>query len=185
MAQVKGSAVLARLQFVNERFGHQAGAQLLEALPEADRRALQAHILPHSWVPYDLFIDLSVAIDQLFGKGDLALCYEQGRYAAEVNLPTLYRIFYRLGTPLFIFRKAARVWEVHYDSGRLIPLQESPNTVRIRIVDFERPHRAHCLSVKGWAARSVEMSGAMIESMSEERCRLWGDGSCEMSLTWR
>lgn len=185
MAQVKGSAVLARMQFIEERFGPGASTKLRSALDSSAQAALDARILPHSWVPYDLFVDLSVRIDELFGNGDLSLCYELGRYAAGVNLPTLYRIFYKLGTPHFIFRKAARVWEVHYDSGRLIPTEEGEKAIRIKILDFDRPHRAHCLSVKGWAARSIEMSGAVLDSIKEERCRLWGDGACEMTLSWK
>ena len=71
------------------------------------------------------------------------------------------------------------------DSGRLAPVQESPSQVRIRVLDYDQPHRAHCLSIKGWAARSVEMSGAVIEAIEEDKCRLWGDSTCEMWLRWR
>lgn len=185
MARVKGSALLARLQFVEERHGAEGLARLFAAFSPDQRSRLQNELMPHAWASFDDFVDLSVAIDRLFGQGDMALCYEMGRYSAEKNLPTLYRIFYRLGSPLYIFRKAARVWEVHYDSGRLAPVQEAERQVRIRVLDFERPHRAHCLSIKGWAARSVEMSGAVIEDMAEDRCRLWGDPTCEMWLRWR
>jgi hypothetical protein len=184
MAQVKGSALLARLQFVEERHGEDGVARVLDALVPA-HRTLLGDLLPHAWAPHDAFIDLCVVIDRLFGKGDLALCYDMGRHAAETNLPTLYRLFYRLGTPLYIFRKAARVWEIHYDSGRLAPVQEGPSQVRIRVLDYEQPHRAHCLSIKGWAARSVEMSGAVIDAIAEDKCRLWGDSTCEMWLRWR
>jgi len=185
MAQVKGSALLARLRFVEERHGADALGRLFGALDPGLRGRLQGEVLPHAWVPFDDFVALCAAIDGLFGKGDLALCYDMGRHAAEVNLPTLYRIFYRFGSPLYIFRKAARLWEVHYDSGRLAPVQEGEHQVRIRVLDFEKPHRAHCLSILGWAARSVEMSGAVIEELREDRCRLWGDSTCEMWLRWR
>jgi hypothetical protein len=141
-------------------------------------------MLPHQWEPYDAFVDVNVTADRLFGKGDLELCFEMGRYGAEVNLPTLYRIFYRLGSPLFIFRKAARVWDVHYDSGRIVPVQDDERVIRVKILDFERPHRAHCLSVLGWAARSVEMSGATLIRAEEEKCRTRGDGACEMVCAW-
>ena len=47
-----------------------------------------------------------------------------GRFAADVNLPTLYRIFDRLGSPQFILRKAAQLWSVHYDSGKLATIEE-------------------------------------------------------------
>jgi hypothetical protein len=29
------------------------------------------------------------------------------------------------------------------------------------------------------------MSGAVIDDMKEDRCRVWGDNACEMWLRWR
>lgn len=185
MPRVKASAVTARLQFLEARFGRDARSRLVASLAPEHRRVLDDGVLPHQWVPFELFVALNVAIDRAHGKGDLALCEELGAFGAEANLTTLYRVFYKLGTPMFIFRKAARLWEVHYDSGRLIPTEDGPTTARLKIVDFETPHRAHCLSVLGWARRSVELSGATIVERGEPRCRTRGDGACEIVVTWR
>lgn len=184
MSQVKGSAVTSRVRYVRERFGEAAYRRLREALSPANQALLDGRVLPHAWVPYDLFISINVEADRLFGKGDLALCFEMAKYGAEVNLPTLYRIFYRLNTPQFIFKKAARLWEVHYDSGRLIPVSETENAMRIRIEELAKPHPAHCLSVLGWAVRSVELSGAAVTSFAEDLCRTRGDDACEMRVSW-
>ena len=185
MAQVKGSAITSRIRYVRDRYGEGALRQVRQALPEPMRVQLEGRVLPHAWVPYELFVALNVEIDRIFGVGDLTLCREMGRYSAEVNLPTLYRIFYKLRTPMFIFNKAARIWDVHYDSGRLVPLQEGNDKVRLQICEFEEPHRAHCLSVLGWAEQSIEISGAEVTEAREERCRTRGDASCEMILRWK
>lgn len=185
MAQVKGSAITSRVRYVRDRFGEQALRQVKAALPAQHRTALDGKVLPHAWVPYELFVILNVEVDRLFGKGDLGLCREMGRYSAEVNLPTLYRIFYKLGTPMFIFSKAARLWQVHYDSGSMTPVEDGPGCVRLRIEGFEEPHRAHCLSVLGWAEQSVEISGAQVYDAGEEKCRTRGDDLCELVLRWR
>lgn len=185
MGQVKGSAITARIRFVRERFGESGYRRVRDALAAEHRAALDARVLPHAWVPYDLFIAFNVEIDRMFGAGDLATCVEMGRYAAEVNLPTLYRIFYRLGSPLFIMRKAAKVWQVHYDSGELTAVEEGPAAVRLSIVGFAEPHRAHCLSVLGWASRSIELSGATLLSAEEPSCRARGEETCEMVFMWQ
>lgn len=184
MARVKGSTVTARLQYLESKFGRDAKTRIVASLKPEHRRVLEDGVLPHQWVPFELFVDLNVEIDRVHGNGDLALCEEMGAHGAEANLPTLYRVFYKLGTPMFIFRKAARLWEVHYDSGRLVPLQEGPTTVRLKIIDFETPHRSHCLSVLGWATRSIELSGAKVTERSEARCRTRGDNACELVATW-
>jgi hypothetical protein len=184
MANVKGSAILARLRFIRERYGEAQVQRVLRSLAPAHREILDARVLPQDWVPFDLFVDLNVTADEAFGRGDLALCYEMGRYSAEINLPTLYRLFYRLGNPQFIFRKAARLWRVHYDTGSMVPIEE-PGVLRLRIEGFEPPHRAHCLSVMGWATKSYELSGGVLGEYAEERCRTRGDPACEMVMRER
>ena len=185
MSSVKGAAITARVRFVRERHGEAGLRRVVAELPAPHRALLEARVLPQAWVPFDLFVDLCTAVDHTFGKGDLALCYEMGRYAAEVNLPTLYRLFFRLGSPDFIFRKASQVWSVHYDSGLLTTHTDAPGAVRLRIARFDRPHRAHCMSVLGWASKSVELSGGALAHAEESRCRTRGDEACELSVMWR
>ena len=182
MGNVKGSAISARLRFVRERHGQGGIDRLLAALTPGSRALLDARVLPQAWVPADLFIDLLVQADRLFGKGDLELCVEMGRYSAEVNLPTLYKVFYRLGSPMFILRKAASLWSVHYDSGHLTATPLAEGHARLAIEGYDRPHRAHCRSVLGWATRSVELSGGTVLSAVDEKCRAKGDDACEMAV---
>ncbi|MCC6646098.1 MAG: hypothetical protein IT374_11070 [Polyangiaceae bacterium] len=185
MARVKASTVIARLQYVESRFGRDARARIVESLMPEHRRVIEDGVLPHQWVSFELFVALNVEIDRAHGKGDLALCEDMGAFGAAANLTTLYRVFYKLGTPMFIFRKAARLWEVHYDSGRLVPTQEGESTVRLKILDFDTPHRAHCLSVLGWATKSIELSGAKVTERAEQRCRTRRDGACELVVGWQ
>ncbi|MFO0659504.1 MAG: hypothetical protein U0165_06710 [Polyangiaceae bacterium] len=184
MAKVKASAVLSRLQYATAHHGAEGASKLLAALP-AESRALISTSDAHAWLPLEVFIQVNVEADRLWGNGDLSLCYEMGKFGAEANLPTLYRIFYRIGSPMFILSKAARLWEVHYDSGHLLPIQESPSVIRLKISGFSHPHRAHCLSVLGWASRSVELTGAHLLDSHEQRCRLRGDPACELVIAWR
>ncbi len=185
MVEVKGSAITARIRWVRDHHGEASYRRLKDALPEEHRRMIDARILPHAWVPFELFVSILEEADRMFGNGDLRLCREMGRYSAEVNLPTLYRIFYRFGTPSFIIRKAARLWDVHYSSGRLVVGEEDPEAVCLRIEEFATPHRAHCLSVLGWAERSVELSGAQLLYAEEETCRTRGEEACRIVARWR
>ena len=184
MSRVKGSAVTSRVRFLRERGGEGALRAVLATLSATSRAHIERGILPHAWVPFELFVELNVAADEHLGKGDLALCREMGRYGAKVNLPTLYRIFYRLGSLPFILRKAARLWEVHYDSGRLeVELGEHEAT--LTIAEFATPHRAHCLSVLGWAEAAGELSGVKILEARELSCRSQGAGACQLFVRWQ
>jgi hypothetical protein len=185
--QIKGSAVTARLRFVRELYGEPGVRRVKEALSPEHRAIIEKRVMPHEWAPFELFVELSVEIDRLYGKGDLALCREMGRFAAKVNLPTLYRIFYALGSPAFIITRAVRVWDVHYDSGRIsADIERSAKTERATLTlrSFGTPHRAHCLSVLGWAERSVELSGGQIVEADETTCRTRGDDACRFVIAW-
>ncbi|HZS36786.1 MAG TPA: hypothetical protein VFF06_08170, partial [Polyangia bacterium] len=116
--------------------------------------------------------------------GDLALCYEIGRYACDVNLTTLYRIFFRIGSVPFIIRRAAAAWRVNYDRGEMQVVAQSDDGVHLRVAGVPAPHRAHCLSVKGWIVRAAEISGGDVFQIVE-RCKLLGDAECELELRWR
>lgn len=184
MAQCKGLILSTRLRYVQEKHGEAGARQLVEQLAPQTQALLERHVLPHEWVPFSAFIDVNVVADRLFGKGDLALCREMGAWSATANLPRIFRLFYLLGSPMFIFERAAKLWSAHYDSGRLETWRDDEGGAHLAIHDFGQPHRAHCLTVLGWTTRSIELSGAKVLSAGEARCRARGDAHCELVARW-
>jgi hypothetical protein len=184
MPHVRASAILARLKWVEEHHGREARRSVLVSLPPSQADAILAAVNPTSWVTFDAFISLCQAIDRLYGSGDLALCRTLGRYAAEVNLPTLYRIFYKIGSVRFIISKASTVWTTHYDSGRA-STHDIPGGIAFVVEGFATPHRAHCLSVLGWMEQSATISGATVTSACEVKCRCRGDAACEFHMEYK
>ena len=184
MAQCKGLNLSSRLRYVHEVHGEEAAQRLTRELAPQTQALLERRVLPHEWVPFSAFIDVNVVADRLFGKGDLALCREMGAWAATANLPRIFKLFYRFGSPPFLFERAAKLWGAHYDTGRMESASDADGTVHLSIYDFGQPHRAHCLSVLGWCARSIEMSGGKVHSAVEKRCRLRGDDCCELVAHW-
>lgn len=186
--EVKGSAITARTRYVREHHGEEGVRAVKEALAPGHRAVLDGRVMPHEWVPFALFVELCTVIDGLYGAGDLALCREMGRFAARANLPTLYRIFYALGSPEFIMRRAGKVWAVHYSSGRLETTfgdRSGTKVARLSIVDFAEPHLAHCQSVLGWAEESVVLSGGTDVRGAMLSCRAKGDATCELKVEYR
>jgi hypothetical protein len=184
VVNVKGSALRARLRYVAERGGSDGEARLKERLSPALRELCARGILANGWYPFAAFVELNSAIDAQLGRGDLALCYELGRYACDVNLTTLYRIFFRVGSVPFIIRRAAAAWRVNYDEGAMSVVEQSAGGAILRVSGVAQPHRAHCLSVRGWIVRAAEISGGDVYEQVE-RCRLLGDPECEYGLKWR
>ncbi len=155
---VKGSAITSRERWVRERHGPAGEAEVRAALDPKHRAILEAGVLRSAWVPFELFIDLNVTIDRIFGQGDYTLCKEIAYYGAKLNLPTLYRIFFRVGSLAFVLKRAARMWDVHYSTGRL-SVTSGKGWARLMIEDFAQPHPALWQSVAGWGEASAHLSG--------------------------
>src|SRR6201999_4130785 len=123
------------------------------------RATLAAGIkLPRGY-PFEQFIELIVVIDTIFGKGDMGLVKPLGRFGADANLTTIYRLFFKVGSTQWILGRAVRLWSAHYDSGYLEVMTRGPKQAVLRIRGFATPHTVHCQSVLGWAERSIELSG--------------------------
>jgi hypothetical protein len=185
MANCKGIAVTARLQYAQELHGPAGLQRLLDALSPAERETLEGHILPHAWVPMELFVAVNVAADKVFGAGDLKLCQEMGAWAADRNLPRIFRLFYKLGSPKFVLTNASKLWSAHYDSGHLSIAERTDTALELSLHDFGFSHRSHCLSVLGWAGKSVELSGGKLLHQEEVACRTTGAEACRLALEWK
>src|SRR5690349_15251225 len=111
---MKGSAFTARFKYLAERFPSRY-RELLAALAPATRALAESGALANAWYPFEAFLDLNANAERLFGNGDLALARAMGAYSAEANLPTLYKLFFRFGSPEYILSKAATLWSVHHD----------------------------------------------------------------------
>jgi hypothetical protein len=76
VAKVKGTAVLSSPRYVRERFGEGPLARVLEALPEADRKAFGHGVLASSWYGMD---GLRSAHSVCVHRGD-AVCRFEGTW---------------------------------------------------------------------------------------------------------
>jgi hypothetical protein len=184
VANVRAPAIFARLQWAVEHHGEAAYDATLAAMKPELAVAVRAADRPAAWVSFDAFVGLCETLDARYGQGDLALVRELGRHAARFNLPTLYRVFYQLGSVSYILSRAAAVWSEHYDSGRATTRDLGRGAVAIVIEGFETPHAVLCLSVLGWIEESVRISGAKVLSAEEPACRTRGANVCEFVVRY-
>ena len=184
MPNVKGSAVESRVLWVRLHHGEEGVHRVCAALSPETRAVVLEPPQKARWYPFTAFVELNETIDRVFGAGDLKIVRELGRHGADANLTTVYRLFYMVGTPKWILDRASRLWDLHYDSGRLVITRYPGNEVEARIMDFATPHVVHCLSVHGWAERSLVLSGAKNVVCEEVTCRTRGDKECLLHATW-
>lgn len=182
-ARVRGSAVLMRKSYVRSKFG-QAAVEMFEARASSElRMALSLAQQCDEWVDFGLFIEATELVDKLFGRGDLALAWDVGRYAAEHNIGVWRSVVMRLVSPSVVLGIATSLWSHHYDTGRLVTKPDERG-IRLSINDFLRPHRTHCLSIGGWIERTLELGRPKSVRVRETGCRMRGNEGCEFSLAW-
>jgi hypothetical protein len=184
VANVKGSALVSRVLWVELGHGSRGLERLLAQCSLELRGSIEGGLRKAAWYPFDQFIELNLVIDRLWGHGDLELVKTLGRYGADANLTTIYRLFYKVGTVHWILGRAVRLWSAHYDSGYLEVMTRGARGAVGRIRGFATPHEVHCRSVAGWCERCIELSGGGRAEVVETRCRTRGDELCQLEMKW-
>jgi eukaryotic-like serine/threonine-protein kinase len=166
--------------------GHGANGidRLLAAVNQPLRRQIVSGFSKAAWYPLEQFVELNEMIDATFGKGDLGLVKPLGRYAADANLTTIYRLFFKVGSVQWILGRAVRLWGAHYDAGYFEVSTRGPRGAVLRLRSFPEPHRVHCLAVAGFIERALELSGGKRPILEESRCCTRGDDYCQFDVTW-
>lgn len=183
---MKGSALASRVNWVRLNHGTDGVDRLAKQCSPELRAIIETGAKMARWYPFAEFIELSTVIDRVFGTGDGALYRRLGYEGAGANLSTIYRLFYRVGSVMWILGRAARLWNAHYDSGRLeVRARGSAGgEVELDIIDFETPTCVHCDAVTGWCHKSIEMSGGKVSEVERPACRVKGGDRCTIRVRW-
>lgn len=181
---MKGSALTSRILWVQLEHGEAGFQRLLAQVSPELKSIVEMGVHKAKWYPFEQFVEMNLVLDRLYGKGDLGLIKDLGRYGADANLKTIYRLFYKVGTVHWILGRAVRLWSAHYDTGYLEVMTRGPKTAVLRIRGYHSPHAVHCMSVMGWAKRSIELSGGKRVVSAETKCRVKGDEFCQIESSW-
>jgi hypothetical protein len=180
---VKGSLIQGRLGYIQSSFIDRYEEYLSAFHPET-RQTIEAGLLPSSWYPFGIFLDVSGTAERLFGTGDYSMVRRMAAHSARVNMSTVYKIFLRLGSPEFLLKRTAQIWQVQYDSGVATSVAiTGGGSVEVR--DFGQPDPLHCHGITGFMDECLRMTRAQGVSVAHVKCRCQGDDVCRWDATWR
>ncbi len=180
----KGFTLKGALAFVEHNYGVDGVNALLEALDEESRHALDGNPLSSSWYPFRIQVAVYEAVDRVFGKGDLALCREIGRYTAARESSTLHKLILRFSSLEMWLRSAGLMWSMYYSCGAIRPEGFAADHGTLRVSEFNPISRAFCEDLAGWLEQTAEMSGKKAPSVTHTECVLDGAPECVFSATW-
>jgi predicted hydrocarbon binding protein len=184
MASMKGSAFTARFNYLRSRFPTKWDALVASFDPQTQALA-RGPCLKATWYPFSCFIDLNTKADQICGRNDFALVREMGRHASKTNMPVLYKAFFRVGSPDYLFGKVVSIWRQHHDTGRVVFDWDGVNRASYQVHEFASPNAMLCRSLEGFLQGVLEVMGMKDVQVTEAQCRLRGAPYCEFASVWR
>jgi len=184
MTNVKGTAVVAALRFLRERFGEDGLASILADLDPADRAALEGGALVSAWYPVALMLRLMRAAEARFGTRLIHLYRHMGRASADYGLTTVYKIFFKVGSPQFIIAKGSSLFGRYYSQGQLRIVESKAGHAAVDLVDFPDGAPEFCERIRGWMERTMELAGAQKLRSAHSLCVHRGDEVCRFEGFW-
>ena len=181
---VRASMVRTREAFVSERFGIGAVQLLRSTATPALRDALMSQ--GDAWTPVELLMEVTTLVDRLFGRGDGALVWEAGRFAATHDAGIVRSLLTRAMPPTTMVTLASGVWGKFYDGGKLVarPLLLATG-MSVSIEELAITHRGLCQSVGGWLQGMLEQGPRDEPRVVERSCLARGGVSCSFDVSWK
>ena len=180
---LKGAALKSSIKFLTEKFGAEKYAEILAALPIEDQIVIR-NALPHHWVPVQSMVNLMHTAAKKTGRDARELAFELGQFSAEDGLTTIYKLFFKVGSPEFILGRAAKVWRNFYDASDMTLHHSVPGHVNVRISGMPLKDEVFCQRIRGWLHKATLMMGYQPE-VAHPLCTFKGDPYCEYAIDWK
>jgi len=184
-AQLKGSAYLSTLNFIETHFGTASKERVLERLSPEDRAVLGHMVLPIQWYPLAPFPRLLRAMDAEVGRGDLTLVTERGTWAAVQDMRTVHKVLLKLVTPGWVIDKGMKLWPNFHTSGHWEAKRVGDKGARAELKDLGVVDEAMCMTLKGWILGLLQLAGIKRANVDHPECRARGSATCVYQISWK
>jgi hypothetical protein len=183
--QLKGSAYLSTLAFMEAQFGVGAKERVLARLGPEDRVMLGGMVLPIQWYPLAPFPRLLRAMDVQLGRGDLSLVTERGTWAALQDMRTVHKVLLKLVTTQWVVEKGMKLWPNFHTSGRWESRRQDDGSARAWLHELGVVDEAICATVRGWILGLLQLAGVKRPTVDHVDCRARGAPSCSFDVSWK
>jgi hypothetical protein len=184
-AQLKGSAYLSTLAFIDTHFGALAKERVLARLSPEDRAILGSAPLAIQWYPLAPFPRLLRAMEAELGRGDLALVTERGTWAAVQDMRTVHKVLLKLVTPQWVIDKGMKIWPNFHTTGRWEAKRQGDKAARASLHDLGVVDEAMCATLKGWILGLLQLAGIKNATVDHVECRARGAATCVYQVSWK
>jgi predicted hydrocarbon binding protein len=178
--RVKGGIIRAHLEWVRQKHGQKGIDEILRRLPPPTAEEVR-QVLASSWCAFESVVLLDRAIGDAFG-GEKTI-RELGRFSAQLNLSSTYRMFRRADIHDF-FERSAALHNQFQDFGSEDYVRTGPQAGRITHREYSSFSPTYCESAGGYYEEAMKMHGAKQVSVEHPSCVGRGADHCVFELRW-
>lgn len=183
--QTRGSVIKSIDQFVADTHPDQY-QKWRDKLPDATSKLLSSPISTSKWYPVDegVIIPTQVFCQMFYGIDQKRGAWQSGRYAAEMALTGIYKVFVLVSSPSFILKRASRVFSTFFDPADLTVAESSDNHAIIRSIQLPAKNSLIENRMAGWMEKALEICGCNGLSVRITKSIDEGDHLFEVSISW-
>ena len=183
--QIKGNLLGRRAWYVRDRFGDDALRKLTGVVPEGARKFLVDAPLTFAWYPFGVMMDIDRAIVDGPMRGEIGRMTEFGSAIAKHDLPLLYKVLFKVGSPSFIIKRLNIVAKQYIRESSISAVVEKDGEALVTQGGRRFPMYFCTYGVSGWFQAALELSGAKSPTVHHASCLHRGDAACTWRLRWR
>jgi len=184
MLKVKGIALKSTINYIKSKLKPEELIAFEGSLSLNCRDFFHLPVLSAEWYEANSLVEIMVKIPEFLKRKPEEVWWEIGRYSCDDGLNTVYKIFYKLGSPEFIIKRAAQVWSNYYSEGNFFVVSHSLNSAHVQIKDISLPHPALCTRISGWMERAIELSGGKNVVLRHTLCKFQKQIIEEWKANW-
>jgi hypothetical protein len=182
--QVKGTLLAARPRYVRERWGDDALEALIGQTSGEARRVLSEEILPFRWYPMAVMADIDRAIVEGPMEGDVRAMKAFGSEIARYDVPTVYKMLFRFGTPAFVIKRIRVAYHNYIRGGEIRSEVPEAQHARVSLHEAALPRYLCTQGISGWLTAALELSGGRDVHVEEAACVHDGAPYCSWDARW-
>ena len=182
--QVKGSLLASRPRYVRDQWGAAGLTDVASRLSPPMRALFQSAVLPFAWYPFQEMAEIDRAIVAGPMRGDVSHMKQLGLTIARYDLPTLYKMFFKLGTPSFVLKRINTAYATYIRGGTIEASPVSKNHAVVTQIDGDLPLYFCDQGILGWVSAAVELSGGRDVHVAQVDCVHKGAARCTWEASW-
>jgi hypothetical protein len=182
--QIKGTLLASRPRYVREQWGDAGLADVASRLSPALRAVFQGSPLPFAWYPFAEMAEIDQAIVAGPMGGDLSHMKRFGSTIARYDLPTLYKMLFKLGTPSFVVKRINLAYSTYIRGGTVEASSVSKDRAVVTLTEGDFPFYFCDQGIPGWFHAAIELSGGTGVRVTQVECVHKAGARCVWEARW-